>query len=145
MKKELDDLLCERYPAIFAERRLPKSETCMCWGFDCGDGWFSLIDTLCASLQFETEHNKAPQVVTRQVKEKKGQLQFYANGNDYQAGMIAFASAMSRRICEECGQPGELLVRPGGVQMVRCPVHMPKEAVSYGEYIRRNGPAALAP
>ena len=26
------------------------NKTLMCWGFECGDGWFALIDTLCASL-----------------------------------------------------------------------------------------------
>jgi hypothetical protein len=40
MRKELDDLLCQRYPLIFSERNMSMKETCMCWGFSCGDGWF---------------------------------------------------------------------------------------------------------
>ena len=77
MKKELDALLCSRYPLIFADRHAPMTQSCMYWGFSCGDGWFDLIDTLCARLQFATDHNKAPQVVATQVKEKWGMLCFY--------------------------------------------------------------------
>ena len=96
MRKTLDDLLCERYPLIFAERNLSMQESCMYWGFACDDGWFTLIDTLCAKLQAHTDLNGAPQVVATQVKEKYGELRFYVQAADkYQHGMIAFATAMS--------------------------------------------------
>jgi hypothetical protein len=49
MRKELDDLLVERYPEIFRDRHGDKRTTAMCWGFP-GDGWFGIIDALCASL-----------------------------------------------------------------------------------------------
>lgn len=125
MKKELDALLCERYPLIFADRNRPMTETCMCWGFDCGDGWFDLIDTLCERLQFWTDHNKAPQVVAVQVKEKFGELRFYPNlASEEQFGMITMAEAMSARICEQCGKPGQLLISGG--YLTRCPEHAPK-------------------
>jgi hypothetical protein len=26
-------------------------DTAMCWGFACGDGWFNIIDMLCANIQ----------------------------------------------------------------------------------------------
>ena len=104
MKKELDALLCSRYPLIFADRHAPMTQSCMYWGFSCGDGWFDLIDTLCARLQFATDHNKAPQVVATQVKEKWGMLCFYYwGGNNEQSGMVDMAEALSERICEECG------------------------------------------
>jgi len=51
MKPELDKKLCEKYPKIFAQRNLPMTETAMCWGLDCGDGWYWLIDNLCHSIQ----------------------------------------------------------------------------------------------
>ena len=51
MRKELDELLCEKYPKIFRDRNAPMNQTCMCWGFDCGDGWFNIIDALCANIQ----------------------------------------------------------------------------------------------
>jgi len=51
MKKELDEYLCNKYPKIFAQRHLGMHETCMCWGFTCGDGWFNIIDNLCDVIQ----------------------------------------------------------------------------------------------
>ena len=51
MKKELDDYLCNKYPKIFADRNKDMQETCMCWGFDHGNGWFNIIDQLCANIQ----------------------------------------------------------------------------------------------
>ena len=108
MRKTLDDLLCERYPLIFAERNLSMQESCMYWGFACDDGWFTLIDTLCAKLQAHTDLNGAPQVVATQVKEKYGELRFYVQAADkYQHGMIAFATAMSAQLCEKCGHPAQ--------------------------------------
>jgi len=46
----LDNYLCKKYPKIFAERNLPMTQTCMCWGF-AGDGWFLLLDNLCHNIQ----------------------------------------------------------------------------------------------
>jgi hypothetical protein len=51
MKSELDKALCERYPKIFADRHADMTQTAMCWGFDCGDGWFNLLDQLCSQIQ----------------------------------------------------------------------------------------------
>lgn len=52
MKQELDDLLCKKYPKIFAQRNWNMRQTCMCWGFTCGDGWFNIIDQLCGRIQW---------------------------------------------------------------------------------------------
>src|SRR3569833_1462815 len=98
MEQESDTLLCTRYPKIFENRHKSIQESCMAWGFSCGDGWFALIDALCQSLQFMTDHNHAPQVVATQVKEKWGRLCFYAvNANDMQRGMIMMVGAISVR------------------------------------------------
>ena len=51
MKQELDKLLCERYPKMMVNRNKPMMETCMCWGFECGDGWFNILDQLMGSIQ----------------------------------------------------------------------------------------------
>jgi hypothetical protein len=50
MREELDAKLCEKYPLLFRDRNAPMTQTCMCWGFCCGDGWYNLIDMLCAHL-----------------------------------------------------------------------------------------------
>jgi len=51
MKQELDKLLCERYPKMMVNRNKDMKETCMCWGFECGDGWFNILDQLMGDIQ----------------------------------------------------------------------------------------------
>lgn len=50
MRKELDEALCKKYPRIFRDRHAPMTRTAMCWGFDCGDGWYNIIDILCEAI-----------------------------------------------------------------------------------------------
>ena len=51
MKQELDQLLCEKYPKMLINRDKSMMETCMCWGFECGDGWFNILDQLMGDIQ----------------------------------------------------------------------------------------------
>jgi len=51
MSPELDKYLCEKYPKIFSERNKSPQESCMHWGLECGDGWFSIIESLCYRIQ----------------------------------------------------------------------------------------------
>jgi hypothetical protein len=119
MKQELDETLCKKYPLIFADRNKSMMETCMCWGFEHGDGWYNIIDSLCGQIQhhidwqnknFEKGHaqyKQVPQVVVSQVKEKFGTLRFYYHGgDDVIDGMVRMAESWSAVACEECGAPG---------------------------------------
>ena len=114
MKKELDDYLCTTYPAMFVNRHKSMKESCMCWGFECGDGWFQILNQLCQNIQHHIDwKNKkeetVPQVVVEQVKEKFGTLRFYySGGDDYIRGLVSMAESMSGVTCEECGNPGTL-------------------------------------
>lgn len=58
MRQELDDALCAAYPHIFRDRHGDMSKTLMCWGFSCGDGWYPLIDELCAALMLPANRAK---------------------------------------------------------------------------------------
>jgi len=51
MKQELDELLCKKYPKMMVNRNKDMKETCMCWGFECGDGWYNILDQLMANIQ----------------------------------------------------------------------------------------------
>jgi hypothetical protein len=51
MNQEKDEALCKKYPLIFSGRNQPMTETAMCWGFECGDGWYHILDNLCANIQ----------------------------------------------------------------------------------------------
>jgi hypothetical protein len=51
MKQELDKLLCEKYPKMMVNRNKDMQETCMCWGFECGDGWYNILNQLMGNIQ----------------------------------------------------------------------------------------------
>jgi hypothetical protein len=112
MRTELDELLCTRYPEMMVNRNLAMTETCMCWGFECGDGWFNILDQLMGSIQhYINGKNRRITLVTQvtldQVKEKFGTLRFYyTGGDDVVHGMVRVAEGMSAVTCETCGAPG---------------------------------------
>ncbi|MBN3854036.1 hypothetical protein G3N59_11660 [Paraburkholderia sp. Ac-20340] len=129
MRDELQKSLRERYPLIFGAapgHRDPFGPVLgpfPVWGFECGDGWFDLLDALALNLQYATKSAGAPQVVAAQVKEKFGRLCFYTDGADArQRAMIELAETMSSRICEVCGNRGTL-TSANGWMMTRCPAH----------------------
>jgi len=108
MNKILTDSLLKKYPVVFGQHKLPMTETAMCWGFSCGDGWYNIIDSLAFLIQRENEKLKENgeniTIQAVQVKEKYGTLRFYTNySTDYIDGAISMAEAVSGFICEECG------------------------------------------
>lgn len=135
MREELDKELCEKYPEIFRDRHAPVTQTPMGFGFECGDGWFDLIDALCKRIQnyldwerkYPQPHAESiEQVVAAQVKEKFGGLRFYYDGgDDIIRGMVMMAEEMSYSICEECGNKGRL--RTSGWVTTRCDEHIPQK------------------
>lgn len=123
MRKELDEKLCEKYPKIFADRHGDKRVTCMCWGFDCDDGWYWLIDKVCSNLQWNTDNNNRdgeyPQVVATQIKEKFGGLRFYVqSATREQYAVISFAETLSYSMCEECGSTKNLGRTSGWIKVL---------------------------
>ena len=122
MSPDLDRLLCERYPAIFADRHLPTSKTAMGRGFACEDGWFDLIDGLCAKLQAAADAGEIRQPVANQVKQKFGELRFYVFPNEPLVRSLTDAPREQSAVtCQICGAPGVLCAQRG-VQTV-CDVH----------------------
>lgn len=122
MRQELDDLLCQRYPEIFRDRHKEKYETSMCWGFCCDDGWFDIIDSLCAAITAQVKAGKMPPVVASQVKEKIGTLRFrIRGGNDETHRLIELARLKSEVTCEECGRPVERrIIEAGSILCSEC-------------------------
>jgi hypothetical protein len=112
MKQELDEYLCKVYPKMMVNRNKSEMETTMCWGFECGDGWFQILNQLMGCIQHHIDwKNKkeevVPQVTLDQVKEKFGTLRFYyTGGDDYIDGLVSMAESMSGVTCETCGKPG---------------------------------------
>jgi hypothetical protein len=161
MRQELDALLCEKYPKMMVNRNKDMQETCMCWGFECGDGWFDLLDQLMGNIQhhidwkekqrnWAIEWNKenpnepreipdlVSQVTLDQVKEKFGTLRFYYTGGDDRIdGMVTLAEGMSGVICEGCGNPGKR--RGGGWIHTYCEPCETKREEKRAKYARENG------
>lgn len=107
MNPDLQQKLFDKYPKIFQERELGVSQSCMAWGPEVGDGWYSIIDLLCYSVTYtfstsvmiDEEDGKKlgispttdfkgndpryflsvepPQFVATQIKEKFGGLRVY--------------------------------------------------------------------
>jgi hypothetical protein len=132
MTPELDAKLVKKYPEIFAQRFGSVSETAMCWGFDCNDGWYWLIDELCSALQWDIKHNWQPQVVASQVKEKWGGLCFYTHSStEKQQAMIQMVEYMSERVCEKCGTVQNVKQRNTGWIKTLCDQCANEKAVTY--------------
>ena len=122
MSPELDKQLCDKYPALFRDRHELPEYSAMSFGFECGDGWYNLIDDLCHCIQSVVDSRKIEPVVVDHVKEKFGALRFYVSGgDDVIEGMIWMAEYMSTRICETCGEKGQL--RYGGWITTACEDH----------------------
>jgi hypothetical protein len=136
MTPELQQRLYDRFPDVFADRTLSMTQTCMCWGIMCGDGWFQLIWDLC-----ETFENLGARVRAIEVKEKYGTLRFYHYGlpsrrswlvramrwllrlrawsrddcerQEWASGAVRGAEVTSGLICEACGRSGRHVVHAG--------------------------------
>ena len=138
MEKQLQDKLFKKYPKIFGQKDLPINQTCMCWGIECGNGWYKLLDILCSQLQFNTDKNNYPQIEAVQVKEKYGGLRFYYNSipqendkwierhNGTIEGMVSFAEFLSEETCELCGSMDEVSQTKGWIKTL-CKNCMKKE------------------
>ena len=112
MKQELQDQLYAKYPDIFAQKDLPMTQTCMCWGIDTGDGWYQIIDELCGKIQehvtsIKRKTHRKFSIEATQVKEKFGALRFYLNySDDYIDNLVEEATKKSYKTCDVCGAPG---------------------------------------
>jgi len=107
MSPKLEKILLKKYPKIFPNgRNVDPRVSLICFGFEIGDGWFWLLDQLCATIQNYIDHTvpAPPQVVALQVKEKYANLRFYySGGDDYVYGMLRYAEHLSGITCEACG------------------------------------------
>jgi hypothetical protein len=123
--------MVEKYPKMFSK---PYG------GFAVGEGWWPIIESLCANIQSHTDWwNKnretrpvVEQVVVEQIKEKFGGLRFYYEGGDDQiSGMVRMAEAWASHSCEECGAPGI----SGGKGWIRtlCSTHRAEADARYAE------------
>jgi len=106
MKTELEDQIVGILPEHFPNFRGAPSQTCLAYGFSCGDGWAPiLLDLVTSIAAYEIGKGVVePTCVFDQVKEKFGILTIYARTEDpYVRGLIDAARSLSARTCENCG------------------------------------------
>lgn len=101
MKEELKKSLIEKYPEFFQGHKLPPTESLMCFGCECDDGWYKILDDLCGYIKRMVTSNHtmgvkdefykkdkehwednivylpAPEVIFTQIKEKYATLRVY--------------------------------------------------------------------
>lgn len=121
MSPELTKKLLDKYPTVMKDYAGDPRQTCMAWGIGVGDGWFNILDELCAVLE---KHG----VVAMQIKEKFGTLRFYINNltpdlkfdtkSEEVWDAIDKAERKSATTCEQCGAEGKL--RKGGWLVTLC-------------------------
>lgn len=81
----------------------------MCWGFECGDGWYQLLHDLSAQLSRYLAENPDLDLEAVQVKSKFASLRFHLSDHDEVAEeMIEAASKRAAVTCEITGRPGQL-------------------------------------
>ncbi len=129
MREELEKKLFDKY--WFFKPNGDIRETLMPFGFECGDGWYDLIDELCEKIYEYYEEHPDAGIITYgvndyskfevvQVKEKYAGLRFYINfGSEYIHDLITEYENKSYTICENCGKIGKERKR-GGWYFTRC-------------------------
>jgi hypothetical protein len=89
MDKELDYFLVKRYQNIFKNRHGNMKETAMCWGFECGNGWFNLINHACFLIESHINNIVSGNEFSKSMMEKIDRkedleervMERYRNGN----------------------------------------------------------------
>lgn len=117
MHMKLQEYLHQKHRSVLFGKQDPNEAPLY---FECGDGWFHLLDQLFSCLAFEVEwkvkgnprkfaHLNNFQVT--EVKEKYGTLRVYVVNSDPSLDAhIHMCGEFSRRICELCGAPGSALI-----------------------------------
>lgn len=127
--------------AASMEKEFPEMFAHPYGGFAIGPGWWPIIRSLCANIDYHTKYRNQTReqllkdnpynhpipdyvepVVVAQIKEKFGGLRFYYDGGDDRiCGMVRMAESWAARSCETCGAPGRS--RDGGWIRTLCDVH----------------------
>lgn len=122
MKIELQEKLFQKYPELFKQKDLPPKQSCMCFGIECEDGWYGLIDFICKNI------NKNGGTEIFQIKEKFGGLRFYINhGNNEEFDLINTIEKFSYYVCERCGSTKDVEQAQGGWIKTLCKECLKKE------------------
>ena len=109
--------LLEKYD-YFYKSKTSVTTSCMCFGFEVGDGWIPLLEKLSEDIDRELKKNPCEFQVT-QVKQKFGGLRYYySGGNEAIAKLVDKAERDSYKICERCGSRYGVKATKGWITML---------------------------
>lgn len=102
MNEELTLRLYAEFPYLYRGHTKPRSESAMCWGFECGDGWYPRLRELSEKLTLHLKKRSDLVFEVTQVKSKFGILRYRARGGDYVTDRLIAAA------CEQATLTSEL-------------------------------------
>lgn len=108
MNSNLEKKLVEKYSEFFSYLNCQEKNGLIMpivFGFECGDGWYNILDILMDNIQNYIKWNHPEMVINiTQIKEKFGGLRFYYDGgDDYVDGLVSMAESLADKTCEFCG------------------------------------------
>ncbi len=107
MNSELTQRLVNRFPVLYQDYRSPMTQTCMCWGFDHGDGWFEIIWQLSLAIEEELHYS----VAARTLVPRQEIVFPFVNNFFYKLSPIPqdkqSRSALAQKISVSLGHRGE--------------------------------------
>jgi hypothetical protein len=79
MNAKLDAKLCKLAPHLFADRYASMRTTALCWGFECGDGWYSILAEVATKLEplCKAEHDRYAHLEKRWYRHVRSILGFF--------------------------------------------------------------------
>ena len=67
MRKELTEKLLKDYKELYIDHTSPLSESLMSFGFEVGDGWFNIIDSLSRCITFYVKSKIEHEILMRKI------------------------------------------------------------------------------
>lgn len=104
----MNDILTEQmyaeFPDLYRGRTRPPRDSAMCWGFECGDGWYQILYDLSKELTDYMLQHPPLRLEVMQVKSKFGNLRFHLDYSDLVTEeIISRARDRSDLVCEVTG------------------------------------------
>ena len=105
MNQALTESLFAAFPRLYRGRHKSNVESSMCWGFECGDGWYQILWDLSRELSDYLTESTDIDFEVLQVKSKFGTLRFHLNYRDtVTENMIERAQKRCGVTCESSGR-----------------------------------------
>jgi hypothetical protein len=101
--------IIKTWPQVYGSVYPPSTTSFLAEGFQCGPGWYPLIERLSADIAAILDEMPLAAFRVLQVKQKFGGLRFRVTGsNERILNRIATARVEAAHTCERCGRPSRI-------------------------------------